>query len=211
MDQLTQFTNLSIDDMIKNGLSSDQINTLLFDKLNNEDDKPEFTEDYFNKLDNILKKGCLIMIPQKELLNYTLFKYVGEVINMYDEHAEIQPYVDTTLEELEKDFCNYTDCFQDIHEFCSKIYGGYIEGDKVMTTVNFNGEWSYCKYVNLYNIDTLDFDNFQIKIRSYIDFDKKIIRKNSKISESEWCEEIKTKFTESSDNGKLYFVYAEYF
>lgn len=102
----------------------------------------------------------MIVIPQiiyglgeKEIL-----KYVSLLITPYLEDTEIEPYVIVSKEEINKEYEENIDDYEDINELCKKIYGGYLnENGCVMTTLNKNALWESYEIVKrelkVYDID----------------------------------------------------------
>ena len=137
--------------------------------------------------------------------------YTNRLLEKYNDKFDVAPYVELTLAELQEDFKDYEDCFDNIDEFCKKIHGGYIEGDNVMSTINYDGEWSYCKVVNTYDYNNINSNVLPDQIRSIIDFDKKLHKKKRDESEEEWANKVKMLLSDSNNDKNLFVTLVEYF
>lgn len=171
---------------------------------------PEFTDEDFDKLETSYKSGCLVMIPEEEVLKYSIPKYLNNIINKFDERTDVTPFIEAKLEDVISDYKEYEDCFDSLEEFCKKIHGGYIEGENVMSTINYNGEWSYCKLIKLYQLKDLDENienwKFSTEIKTIIDLNGNINRKPKSIDE--WKLIQKKLFEDHPTN---FLGYLEYF
>lgn len=170
----------------------------------------EFKDSDFDSLEKSFKSGCLVMVPETEIVGFTMKKYVDTMLKKYDERSDIEPYVEATLDEVMEDFKDYEDCFDNLEEFCKKIYGGYIEGTNVMSTINYNTEWSYCRVINTYDATKYDDIEFPIKVKSIVDLNGILHKKNSD-DNSDWNLRKKELINKHNENNNLFLVYVEYF
>lgn len=168
-----------------------------------------FTEADFDKLENSLKNGCFIMVPESEIINFSMLTYVGNILAQYDEKLDVAPYIEAKLEDVEEDFKDYEDCFDDIHEFCRKIYGGYIEGPNIMSTINYNSEWSCYKTIHTYAAK--DIQNINLSIKCIVDLNKKLHKKQNSEKENNWNTRMKQIIANSDVNNNSYLTHVEYF
>ena len=170
-----------------------------------------YTDDDFDKLENNFKNSCLVMVPESEIINFTISNYVNSILKKYDERLDVEPYIEATLKEVEEDYANYSDCFEDINEFARKIYGGYIKGDHIYSTINYDAEWSYYKIMQTYNSDKIENLNLSIKVKSIIDLDKNIHKKSNDESDQEWTNKMNNLISKFNSNDDLFLAHVEYF
>lgn len=170
----------------------------------------QFEDSDFEGLDKTFKHSCFIMVPESEILNFTMPTYVNNILKQYDEKVDIKPYVEKTLTEIQEEFKEFEDCFENIEEYCQKIHGGYIEGENVMSTINYNAEWSYYKQMHTYTTKEVPNLNLPINIKCIVDLSKKLHKKTNLENQDEWTARM-LKLINDSDDGSLFLAYVEYF
>ena len=151
------------------------------------------------------------MVPQSEIINFTMIDYVNSILKKYDERFDIEPYVEASLEEVEEDFKEYADCFDNIEEFCKKIYGGYIEGSNVLTTINYDAEWSYYKIMQTYMAQNVEDLKLPIKVKCIVDLNKKIYKKSHDQDQNDWYSIINELINNANKDENLFLAHIEYF
>ncbi len=172
---------------------------------------PEFKDVDFDRLESSFKNGCLVMVPESEIIKFTMPKYMNMILSKYDEKSDVEPFVEATLAEVQEDFKDYEDCFNDINEFCQKIYGCYIEGENVMSTINYNAEWSYCKVIHTYDLKGLEKADLPTKIKCVVDLDGKIYKRKHDETDDDWNARKKELLDNSNKDDNLFLAYVEYF
>jgi hypothetical protein len=171
----------------------------------------KFEDSDFEALDKIFKNSCFIMVPESEIINFTMQTYVKNILRHYDERLDVEPYIDASLSEVEDDFKDYEDSFENIHEFCKKIYGGYIEGTNIMSTINYNAEWSYYKPMYTYSAKEVPNLNLPINIKCIVDLNMKLHKKNKTETDDDWNKRMLKLIVDSDVDNNLFLEYVEYF
>lgn len=174
-------------------------------------DTEKFDDLDFERLEARFKNSCIVMVPESEIINFSMVQYLDTVLKQYDERFDIEPYIEASLEEVTEDFKEFEDSFDDIHEFCKKIYGGYIEGTNVMSTINYDAEWSYYKVMQTYNAQNIEKLNLPIKVKCIVDLNKKIHKKSNDESENEWLLKMNKLISNSNSDNNLFLAHIEYF
>lgn len=94
-------------------------------------------EDEIAKLEQIEKEemchGCYIFVNDREENSK---KYVTDLLKPYLD--DIEPYEINTLENIKQEYEEDKEFYENVDEYCKKIYGGYIQNEKVMSTSNYD-------------------------------------------------------------------------
>lgn len=94
-------------------------------------------------------------------------EYIKNLLKPY--HDDCEPYVIETMENAMKEYDEDRDCYDDINDYCKKIYGGYIDGANVMSTTNYDALWSTYTYVCDYFPENMDEIILPTKVTMIID------------------------------------------
>ena len=110
-----------------------------------------------------MKLLTLIIIPTfvYEKSNSEIEKYVQEIMMPYSEDVDIPLHVIATAEEVNNEYAENCEDYDNKNEFCEKFFGGQLdENGCVVSTINTNAFWETYKIaencLKQYDIDDDD-------------------------------------------------------
>ena len=117
------------------------------------------------------KYGCVVLIPS-HIDTSDQHTYTNQLLKQYCD--EVDPYVVMLLDEVLNEFKEDEDLYEDIHEFCLKNYGGYVDKDNVVSTINYNSIMSSYKIIRIYNAKEMDEILLPLEINIVINKNKEL-------------------------------------
>lgn len=145
----------------------------------------------FEKLDNSLKNKAIIIIPGNGVSVLDASKLVYHAMKPYNDQIEVEPYVVSSLDDAIAEYHEDVDLYNDFDEFCLKNYGGYVDGQNIMSTINYDGMWSYYKIRNIHGKGSMFSDKLKESLNdvSFV-IDQNYTRYDKDKSDGEWINKV---------------------
>lgn len=158
------------------------------------------------KLEQIEKEesrhGCIIFIDSS-IENPR--SYTSNLLDNYLD--EIPEYEVEKLENIMEEYEEDKEYYDDIHEYCKKIYGGYIKSDKIMSTLNYDSLMSSYNIKGDYFVRELIDTDLPTKIDLIVTSKKEIFERQN-IEDTDFDIKLKELYNLDLDG---FVVYVEYY
>lgn len=125
-------------------------------------------------LDEEYKNIAYVFIPNNIQEN-DIENYTNNIIAPYNDNYVGLPTIVAKVDDILKEFEEDKYLYDDINEFCLKMYGGYVNGENVVTVINYNSFWCMYKFLGhmtsstiemLINSNALNIPNIVIDVES---------------------------------------------
>jgi hypothetical protein len=131
--------------------------------------KKVYDLDDLNQANEEIRRGGIVVIPNSA---QNIQQYITNLLKPYSDDCE--PYEVARVSDVLSEYLEDKEYYDDIHEFCKKIYGGKIDGDRIVSTINYNSLFSEYKIISSYDADEMSNIILPLEVKMVVDKEGKL-------------------------------------